>query len=495
MINKAIKRLTPDFENLNITTVIFWLVITALFIRFPFFFRDYVDRDESTFILVAQSWVDGHLPYTQLWDVKPPLTFLYFASLIYIFGKSLFAIRFFGTILVIISSFFTYKIGVHIATKKIALWSAIGSVVLQSLFGSLQGVMSEHITMAFFMPALYLLLRYRSISMVFIAGILMGISVMVKLNMAYAILFIGIYLLFENLRKKEYSHGLLHAIAFGTGIIIIILLTILPYYLQDNGMLWYKSVVQAPLDYSSARRYSILEMAPFLLIISGFFIWIWKRKYIDFKDRSLQLLLVAIIGIVLSFVKGGRVNGHYLIQLHPILLPLVVITLSRIPLLKKLIWKPYYIILILLIPMESYIEYVNVIKNKFEQGTFYNGEGISVPKYIMENHLETENILFLGYHIGYWVLGENPPTKSATHPSNICKDEMFAAYDNPRKTGMEEIQYIMETLRPKTVVVRKNRRVFDKKQIAENIYINAYFLKYYQVHATVEKAEVLQRLD
>ncbi len=495
MINKAIKRLTTDYDNLNIIAIVFWLAITALFIRFPFFFRDYVDRDESTFILVAQSWVNGHLPYTQLWDVKPPLTFLFFASIIQIFGKSLFAIRFFGTILVIISSFFTYKIGVHITTKKIAFWSATGSIVLQSLFGSLQGVMSEHITMAFFMPALYLLIRYKTISTVFISGILMGISVMVKLNMAYAILFLGIYLLYTGFRKKEYSHGLLTAIAYGTGIILITVLTILPYYLNDLVPLWYKSVIKAPLEYTSARRYSILELAPFLILFSGFFIWIWKRKYIDFEDRSIQLLLVAIIGVVLSFVKGGRINGHYLIQLYPALLPLVFITLNRLPPYKRFLWKPIYFILMLLIPIESYIEYVNVLTNKFEKGTYFNGEGISVPKYIEENQLETENILFLGYHIGYWILGEDPPTKSATHPSNICKAEMFTAYDNPRKTGMEEIQYIMETLRPKTVVVRKNRRVFDKKQVEENEYIDAYFLTHYKIYATVEKAEILQRLE
>ncbi len=495
MINKAIGHLRQDFGNLNITTVVFWLAIIALFLRFPFFFRDYIDRDESTFILVAQSWVDGNLPYTQLWDVKPPLTFLFFACIIQIFGKSLFIIRFFGALLVIISSFFTYKIGVQIATKKVAFLSAIGSVVLQSSFGSLQGVMSEHITMAFFMPALYLVLKYRTVSTVFLAGILMGISVMVKLNMAYAILFVGIYLLYDRFRKNAYSQGLLGAMAYGSGIIIIILLTILPYYLNDLVMLWYKSVIKAPLEYTAARRYSILEMAPFLILISAFFIWTWKRKYIDFKDSSLQLLMMAIVGVVLSFIKGGRINGHYLIQLYPILLPLVFIALGRLPLLKKFIWKPVYFIIILLIPIESYVESVNVISNKFEKGTFFNGEGISVPKYIQEHNLETENILFLGYHIGYWVLGENPPTKSATHPSNICKDEMFAAYDNPRKTAMEELRYIMESVRPKTIVTRKNRRVFDKEQLEENKYIDAYLVAHYKALATVEKAEIFQRLD
>ena len=53
----------------------------------------------------------------------------------------------------------------------------------------------------------------------------------------------------------------------------------------------------------------------------------------------------------------------------------------------------------------------------------------------------------------------------------------------------------MDSLRPKTVIVRKNRRVFDKKQIEENEYINAYFLAHYKIQATVEKAEILQRLE
>lgn len=45
------------------------------------------------------------------------------------------------------------------------------------------------------------------------------------------------------------------------------------------------------------------------------------------------------------------------------------------------------------------------------------------------------------------------------------------------------------------MVVQKKRRVFDKKHIAENEYINAYFLKHYKIKATVEKAEILQRLE
>ncbi|MFV1448861.1 hypothetical protein VBZ51_06925 [Maribacter sp. HS] len=65
------------FSQMKDTTVFLLLSLITLFIRFPFFFRDYVDRDESTFILLGQSWVDGFLPYTHLWDLKPPLTFAF----------------------------------------------------------------------------------------------------------------------------------------------------------------------------------------------------------------------------------------------------------------------------------------------------------------------------------------------------------------------------------------------------------------------------------
>jgi hypothetical protein len=44
------------------------------------------------------------------------------------------------------------------------------------------------------------------------------------------------------------------------------------------------------------------------------------------------------------------------------------------------------------------------------------------------------------------------------------------------------------------VVFQKKRRVFNKKQITENEYIDAYFLEHYKIQVTVEKVEIVQRL-
>ncbi|MBD0776989.1 glycosyltransferase family 39 protein [Maribacter sp. ANRC-HE7] len=495
MSNTLINSIVKNGTNLKDRTVFLIVFCISLFIRLPFFFRDYIDRDESTFILMGQSWVEGHLPYTELWDLKPPITFLVFAAVIYVFGKSFIAIRLLGVLLVTSAAFFTYKIGQEAHSKKIGLWAAIATVALLSMFGSLQGVMSEHICMAFFMPGLYLLIKYKKWGTTFLSGLLMGIAVMSKMNIAYAILFLGIFVFYYHYRNRNWVKGIGHSSLYYMGILLIIALTLLPYYLQGIKDLWVSSVFKAPMAYIDARRYSVLKLAPTFVILAGFFFYTWKKKLLNFKLAPIQFLLVAILGVLFAFYKGGRINGHYLIQLHPMLLLLVIIALSNLQYFKKFKWKPYFLFILLLIPMETYLEYFNIAQNKYERDTFYNGEGFSVPKYIQENHLDTKNILFLGYHIGYWVLDAKPPTKAATHPSNICRDELFAFHDNPRALSMDELRYIMETLQPKTIVTRKNRRVFDKKEEAENSYIDAYLVKHYKVVATVEKAEILQRLE
>ena len=221
MLTKLLDYLTPKYNSLTNTSVFGILFLITFFIRLPFFFRDYIDRDESTFILMGQSWVNGHLPYMELWDLKPPLNFLFFAGIIYTFGKSMIAIRFFGVLIVAVTAFFTYKITTLVSTQKVGYWVAIFCVFLQSLFGSMQGVMSEHISMLFFMPALYILLRYTEWYWLLVAGLLMGLTAMVKLNMAYPIALAGIYYLYTTVSQKEYKKAVTHTFLYGFGILLV----------------------------------------------------------------------------------------------------------------------------------------------------------------------------------------------------------------------------------------------------------------------------------
>jgi hypothetical protein len=135
------------------------------------------------------------------------------------------------------------------------------------------------------------------------------------------------------------------------------------------------------------------------------------------------------------------------------------------------------------------------VKYRVERGSFFNGEGITVPQYLIRNEVDTGNIIFFEYHIGYWLLGQTPPTKSATHPSNICRDEIYPFYDNPRKSSLEELSYIMHDLKPMIAVTRLNRSVFDPGEIEENLYVDKYLAEHYKVLDTVDQAMIYQRSE
>ncbi len=442
---------------------------------------------------MGQSWVDGFLPYTQLWDLKPPITFLFFATIIKIFGKSFIAIRFFGTLLVALTALFTYLIGLGITSKKVSFWCAMACVFLQSSFGSLQGVMSEHISVAFFIAGVYFLISKKHLVWHLLVGVLFGLSVMSKLNMAYPFLTLGIYLLWSIFKHKEYSNGIPRLFLMGIGTILLIGLTALPYYLVGKFDIWWESIFEAPIAYSEGKQHSPLKVLPLVLLTVLFYYGTYKKRLLDYGHVGIQVLVIVFSGIILSFVQAGKVNGHYLIQIYPFILIPVGIAISKLPEIKKK-YQPLLLLLIF-VPMEAYLEYGNIVSTKVEKGTFFNGEGIEVPQYILDNQLEGQSIFFTEYHIGYWMLDATPPTVASTHPSNIAREELFPYMKNPRETSLQELRHILEKVKPKVVIARKGKRIFDKKFEDLNAYINSYLEEHYILKETIGRGLIYQRLE
>ena len=476
----------------HLVKFIFFLGL-AFLIRLPFFFRDYIDRDESTFILLGQSLVDGHLPYTELWDLKPPLLFFFFGGLIALFGKSFIAIRFTAVLIVALTALLTFLIARRISDNTpLSLLAGILSIYLVSLFGSMQGLMSEHISTLFFLFCIYLLIQKREMRLLLAAGIFMGISLMVKTNIAYATLLLLVFLSLP-LKKNSWHKSVWEAAVFGVGLFLVIVLTYIPYAAQGLGSVWINSVYYAPLAYTSSATDQVLRVVPLGLIVAVFLFISWRYKLLNWRDNDILLLILMLIGIVFSFFRVGKVNGHYLIQVYPILLVLLVIILAKTKWILQARSAWFILIFLLLAPIESYREGAHVIRHKSVRGSWFNGEGITVPAFLREEQLMDKNVFFLEYHIGYWLIDQNPPTKAATHPSNICRSELFPHYNETRTTGLEEIQFIMEEIKPDIVVIRKNRAIFDKENEEENIYVTTYLDENYSLHAEVDNANILMR--
>ncbi len=73
-----------------------FLVLLAALTRLPAFGFSVIDWDESLYVLVAEGWRAGHLPYTGVWDNKPLGIYAIFAIFQAAFGDSIAAIRLAG---------------------------------------------------------------------------------------------------------------------------------------------------------------------------------------------------------------------------------------------------------------------------------------------------------------------------------------------------------------------------------------------------------------
>jgi hypothetical protein len=449
----------------NYSTELF-LFFTTLFIRFPFFFRDYIDQDESTFILMGQSIADGHLPYDHLWDLKPPLLFYFFAFIEKIFPHSFFAIRFFGVLIVFLSAVFLMKI-----TKQAGLRNgfliALGYILLSSEFGSLQGVMSEHFAVFFLLLGIVFLLRKKENRNLMTAGMAFGCASLCKLNYAYAIAALLIFYFVNKYKSENFKQAARSITLLGIGIVIPIVLISVPFVFAGKLDLFINSVFLAPLEYAKALNYEWtdkLKMTWWIIALTIGISYLALRY--SRENKFMVFICIAILaGTVYTFYSSGIINGHYLVQVYPFLLLLLLGAIIQKKIQLKLVIAG---VVVFLLSFESLLEYgrlIQSIQNPVEYRSTFE-----VVSELKKRKLDDEKIFFADYHVGYWLLNKYPLTKSTTHPSNLSRPFLFKYYNDSSETSLEELKYIMEDIKPGVIVSKSNGLDFFADGSPENLY-------------------------
>lgn len=244
-------------QSPNLVLVSICLLAFTFFIRLPFFFNIVIDWDESTFILMAQSLLDGHLPYTDLWEIKPPLLFLPYAAAIALLGKSIVSVRILGALFVALTAILTYLIGRKLLDHLTAFLMAILTVITIGSFPSGQAVMAEHIALAPLVGALCLLILqpFNPVSL-FTAGLLLGAATFIRLNLAYVSVITGLVIFTISFLEppRSFVRSIKNCLAYATGGSIILILVLLPYAVNGLQKLWWDSVIGAALTYAGSQR-------------------------------------------------------------------------------------------------------------------------------------------------------------------------------------------------------------------------------------------------
>ena len=456
-----------------------FLFFATLFIRFPFFFRDYIDKDESTFILMGQSIADGHLPYVHLWDLKPPLLFYFFAVIEKIFPHSFVAIRFCGVIIVFLSAVFLMKIARR-AELKNAFLMALGYVVLSSEFGSLQGVMSEHLAVFFMLIGVVVFLKDRQKIIGFIlTGLCFGCAILCKLNYAYAVALLFLFYLIEGYKKNHINDYVARLLGACVGILLPIALMAFPFVISGKTGLFMNSVFLAPLKYARALNFSLIDKLKtswWVLAFVGFLIYLATKRSNETNRRVVIMCSAILAGTVYTFFSSGIINGHYLVQIYPFILILVFGVI-----IQKSIRLPLTIaaLIVIFVSIESLLEYSrlpNAIQNPAEyRATF------KVLDELKQSGLDREKIFFADYHIAYWLLHQYPLTKSTTHPSNLARPYLFPYYNDSVQTSLEELKHILDGIKPGVIVSETDGLKFFPKGTLEDAYFRNVVNKEFQM--------------
>jgi 4-amino-4-deoxy-L-arabinose transferase-like glycosyltransferase len=425
-----------------------FLALAVLF-RLPYFFRDVIDWDESVFILMGQSIADGNLPYTEVWDNKPPGGFALFAIIQYLFPHSLLAIRLFGAALVSLTAFLTYRLAVTVMPREAALLAGTLSCFAVSLLGSSgQSVMMEHVANPFILLALLLAIgaKGRARDML-LFGALLAASILIRTNLAYAAVIGGAAFALSYLPDGPLAAARA-AVLGALGGLLVLFASTLPFLLAGALDLYATSVIRVPLAYSAfglgisetvqALLSTIAPKNPAQMLetatLSKLVFWclgalglllLAVGLRLQYNNRPPWGILLGALAITIATVANRQPFGHYLIQLMPFFAIGATYALWRIGLGTGWRSLPSFS-LVLIAAMSMLIPPYLALHERYRSGeTLYIGQNFSLAEYLRPRLGEDESIFVSRHILLYWLLDRTPSVPIAAFPNNIFLEEQI----------------------------------------------------------------------
>jgi hypothetical protein len=449
-------------------TLILWLSAWIFLLRFPFFFPATIDWDESTFIIMGQGILDGLLPYQSIWDLKPPLAFVFYSAAIALFGKSIVAVRFAGFLWVVLFSWLLYRCCITASRDRIASAAAAAvGVTAASLWSP--AVMTEIVCLVPLSGALLVSLRsHPTVMSAFVVGALLAISAMVRMNLVFVAILVGAQMVLD---RSEERLGAVFAkiMSFGFGGLLVVAATALPFLLRGQLGLWLNSTFLVQMSFLETQHplqrlpdllrlaagiepgwnvdFSLLPLAGIVWIGILYGLWLCfrpapGRPLID--PQQAHILLAYLTGGAASLVFAGAPHTHYLVQIVPVAAVLLAVAISLPP--KWLGKRPAQValacVLVFVSVAATHEPYRILVQRLAAKQALRYGAAYDVAEYLKRANPERRPIWMLSDHITYWLLEQYPPTRMSTHPSNVARSDLVRSVEGPFANCESEIDKI-----------------------------------------------------
>lgn len=437
----------------NPISIYFFLFLLTFFLRLPYFFDSVIGWDESTYTLMGQDLLNGHLPYTHLWEVKPPLVFLFYALFINLFGKSILAIRLGGVLVVFCAAFFVYKTGRNLYNRKAGFYGAVLLIIYATVFKDAQITLTEHLTLIPISLILFLLTQKNTPRNIFLLGLLLGIITLTRTNLGYLFPAVGIILALDTIKKGIFKTTI-NVLLLSSGFLVLPLVIGALYLSKGYLDLLIRSTVMAPLAYSTVysqnffyKTRGVASLIYTSVFSENFLIWILflggilTSHFYPVRQKRIPIfkILTLFSFALLSIIHSGRTYPHYLIQLLPFMA--LVAGFFLISLLATKI-KILFLILALVFSLKPVVlKYTKVAKNVYQEQAFLTDTGYKVINYLNQQRVSGEYVFFTVYHIGYWLTDTKIPTYYA-HPSNLAKEFILKTVEGEEASTESELKEI-----------------------------------------------------
>lgn len=324
--------------SLRLQTIIAISFVLAVFItRLPAFFRSVMDHDESLYFLIAGQWRGGHLPYTTIWDNKPPGIYAIFLLFQYAFGDHIWAIRIAAICFVSITAFAVFQIALRIpgpANRQPAACAIFAgfAYIICSLSNDGLAANTEIFMACFTALAMFNALpveRFatKPFARGFVCGLCFGMAFMTKyvaIFEAPAAVFALLFLYPQN-TKRRLGFGAM--IGAAMPLACVILLYAATGHLQEW---WAASIasnfrrVATPVP-AGALAYAInLQLSRWLpLYVSGAtlaVLTLLQWRHVREPAQRFQIfLLLWLCGGVIGVASAKSFYDHYFLQILPVL--------------------------------------------------------------------------------------------------------------------------------------------------------------------------------
>ena len=436
--------------------------ITVL-VRLPFFFHDVIDPDESTFILMGQDIIDGHLPYDRLWDLKPPILFYFVAATIAVFGKSIPAVRFGGLLCAVGAAWLIFLCAERLKGPRTGFIAAFLFIIVSTFSETGSGTLSEIVAVVPLTAAMLVMLKDEvSGRDLFLAGFFISLACLVRLNLCYVALAGGLLLPGRGI-IRSHTGFFTRIFSYVAGGAIPLALVFLPYAAAGKERLFSTAMIYAPLAYSNSQmtmmealhKYVCMAFEPRSLLVSlpilaclacGAPKYFTGLKNLADPIRSHMAMLAVFAGATaVSILKSGPAFDHYIIQLLPFAAIFSAVFLDG---LLDTRWKPLILVLsviYLILPARQIGSACKPVLSRAMAGE----KLVYGPTYEIAEYLKTANhgnkpVYFMDAHLAEWFLGVEPISREVTNPSLLGREYIMKALDGPSATTYSVLHAILD---------------------------------------------------